>query len=619
MLIKRIRLRNFKPFKDLILPGKDQVFPEGLILIEGRNSSGKSSIVEAILWAFWGPSAVVLSNEDLIRFGSSKCQVIVEFEVEGNGYVIDRSYERGGTIHVALSQIVDGQKRILASKSGGVDRELFSILRIGYQQALKTLLIRQGEVAELATATPARLRELIQDVYNLKIFDQVGNTLRDEENTVQGKIGRIEQDYIDPNIIKKQADSLRRRMKEVDKEIVKLSKSEKELKGNLDLLPEANLIRAMELAKARVDDSSESIQKENKRLQNKYRELRMTPPKGISDLALVRRKVKADQLKIEKRIANGRKKSDALVEEIGRLRGVNRGLEEKIQRLSEPSLAKGRVFRCPTCNTPLSLKKRDDIISDYKGVIDSNNKTISRQQTENGRLHIKTEQLDRKRIELIHLDNELNTIPEIYNRIDSLQETRSLNSSELRGMLEETGSSSLEGLLSKFSARTFSDLNSLVQEKQNELHGVVAEIKAKRGELDVIDQQIKELKSQRSKMEKLAKEREKLEYLDRHIQHLRKVLMKGFLTQFVVQRRLLGAIKRASAVYLSRFTAGQYVYVDLIPTEARGGGGSGLSLQIEDRMDGMFKQKEQLSFGDRTAVGLALRLGIAQTMARIRP
>jgi len=180
-MIKRMRLRNFKPFKDLVLPAKNQTFPEGLILIEGRNSSGKSSIVEAVLWAFWGSSAILLSNEDLIRFGSAKCQVTIEFEVEGTEYVIDRSYERGGSMHVVLSQTVDGQRRILGSKSGAVNRELFSILRIGYQQALKTLLIRQGEVAELATATPARLRELIQDVYNLKIFDQVGNTLRDDK------------------------------------------------------------------------------------------------------------------------------------------------------------------------------------------------------------------------------------------------------------------------------------------------------------------------------------------------------------------------------------------------------------------------------------------------------
>ncbi|MFX0097308.1 MAG: AAA family ATPase [Candidatus Hodarchaeota archaeon] len=619
MLIRRIRLRNFKPFKDLILPAKNQDFPEGLILIEGRNSSGKSSIVEAILWAFWGSSAIPLSNEDLIRFGNAKCQVTVEFEAEGNEYVIDRSYERGGNMNVVLSQTVDGQKRILASRSGAVDRELFSILRIGYQQALKTLLIRQGEVAELATATPAKLRELIQDVYNLRIFDQVADTLRDDENEVRGKIERIEQDYIDPNVIEQQIDSRRKRMKEVDKEITSLSESEKELKGNLDLLPEAKLIRDVELAKLKVDNTSISIQEENRRLQDKLKDLKIAPPKDTSDMTRIRKTVKADQLKIEQRIANMREKSNALSEDIGRLTGLNRDLEEKIDRLSKPPLAEGREFRCPTCNTSLSLKKKDDIISEYQGIINSNKASISERQMENKKLHTKTEDLDQKRTGLIHAANELDLVIEVRKRIDSLQETASKELSQLNVLLKRTGFSSLDELLSKFSAKTFSDLSSLIQGTQNKFFGLTAEIKAKKSELDVVNEHIKELESQKRNMEKKAREREDLRDLQRHTEHLRKVLMRGFLTEFVVQKRLLGAIKRASAAYLSRFTAGQYAYIDLIPTEARGGAGSGLSLHIEDKMDGMFKRKEQLSFGDRTAVGLALRLGIAQTMAKIRP
>ncbi|MFX1361904.1 MAG: AAA family ATPase [Promethearchaeota archaeon] len=619
MLIKRVRLRNFKPFKDLILPAKTQTFPEGLILIEGRNSSGKSSIVEAILWAFWGSSAVLLSNEDLIRFGSAKCQVTVEFEAEGNEYVIDRSYERGGSMHVVLSQTVDGQKRILASKSGAVDRELFRILRIGYQQALKTLLIRQGEVAELATATPARLRELIQDVYNLKIFDQVASTLRDDENTVRGKIERIERDYIDPEVIEQQIDSRRKRVNEVDEKITDLSESEKELKSNLDLLPEVNLIREVELTKLQVDNTRKSIQEENGRLQDKFRELELTPPKDTSDLVRTRKKVKVDQLKIEKKIAKMREKSNTLVKDIGRLGGLNRDLEDKIDRLIKPPLAKGRVFKCPTCNTSLSLKKRDEIISEYKGIIDSNKSSISERQMENEKLHTKTGDLDQKRTKLIQAVNELDVILEIRDRIDSLQETVSTYSSKLDKMLEKAGFSSIDELLSKFSAKTFSDLSSLVQGTQNRLHELTAEIKAKKSELDSVNEHIKELELKKREMEKLAREREELKELQKHTEHLRKVLIRGFLTQFVVQKRLLGAIKRASAAYLSRFTAGQYGYIDLIPTEARGGSGSGLSLHVEDKMDGMFKRKEQLSFGDRTAVGLALRLGIAQTMAKIRP
>jgi len=53
MKILRLELKNFKPFRDLVLPDTGYL-PNGLIIIKGANSTGKSSIVEAILWALWG-------------------------------------------------------------------------------------------------------------------------------------------------------------------------------------------------------------------------------------------------------------------------------------------------------------------------------------------------------------------------------------------------------------------------------------------------------------------------------------------------------------------------------------------------------------------------------------
>ncbi len=51
----------------------------------------------------------------------------------------------------------------------------------------------------------------------------------------------------------------------------------------------------------------------------------------------------------------------------------------------------------------------------------------------------------------------------------------------------------------------------------------------------------------------------------------------------------------------------------------KGRSGAGLVLKVRDERDDATKTTAQLSFGDRTAVSLALRLGISRTMSAMRP
>ena len=102
MKLLRLELKNFKPFRDLILP-EDGALPDGLIIIKGGNSTGKSSIFEAVLWALWGADAIrPLTNDELISFNSSFCKVILTFEVAGVQYKIDRSYDPANRMDVIL-------------------------------------------------------------------------------------------------------------------------------------------------------------------------------------------------------------------------------------------------------------------------------------------------------------------------------------------------------------------------------------------------------------------------------------------------------------------------------------------------------------------------------------
>ena len=61
MNITKLVFKNFMGYKQLELPRANEDLPEGLILISGQNSYGKSTILEGILFTFFGPK--VFSRE----------------------------------------------------------------------------------------------------------------------------------------------------------------------------------------------------------------------------------------------------------------------------------------------------------------------------------------------------------------------------------------------------------------------------------------------------------------------------------------------------------------------------------------------------------------------------
>ena len=146
MKLVSLELRNFKPFRNLMLPDGDGELPGGLVIIRGANSTGKSSLLEAILWALWGPTAVGLTNDELISFASSFCSVGLEFDVAGSRYKVKRTYDPADGMKVILSKLESESWRRIADKSQSVGRVLEGILNLEPSQALNTLLVKQGEV-----------------------------------------------------------------------------------------------------------------------------------------------------------------------------------------------------------------------------------------------------------------------------------------------------------------------------------------------------------------------------------------------------------------------------------------------------------------------------------------
>jgi len=617
MKLLKLEVRNFKPFLELTLPDDGSTLPDGLIIIRGPNSTGKSSLLEAILWALWGSDAVDLNNDELISFSSTFCSVVLTFEVAGAQYKIDRTYNPADKTNVVLFTKTGKAWKRIADKTQSVATKVDEILGLEWKQAQNTILVRQGEVAAISTAGPVMLRNLLVDIYDIELLNRMSKYLEYFESDLDSKINSLRVDYRSPEDVKEQIEQCKKRISDYESSIKvrkeEILSTEKILKGIPD------------------DDRLKTVSKISSEIARKEHELELTKKEieqnlaqaGILDAETEIILARLDSLKREKeRVESEREilntKITDLSEDMGKASGVQSDLREKIDILTKPGPAKDEVI-CPTCSKPLSLKERDRLVSEYRQAI--------------GQWELKAKELDKARklqiAEVKKLEQRLSAISQstsaaekvkaTQEEVRRIQQTIEKSDQELSAVLQATGITDLNSLLKKFNMSTIADLQSYISALKGDLRGAkkgTSEIEENIGKEQAL---ITELEGKEILMKQMGAEIQEMEVLNQHAKYVRRNLVNGFVADYVFQKRLIGIIRSATNQYVKFFTNAQYTSIDLEPTPATKRSGAGLLLKIWDERDQAWKKTSQLSFGDRTAISLALRLGISRTMSSIRP
>ncbi len=90
MKLLSVKIQNFKPFREIILPDLG-MFGDGLFLIHGKNSMGKSSLIEAILWGLFGEQLFDARKRSLLlKIGQNECKVQITFELGESIFLVVR-------------------------------------------------------------------------------------------------------------------------------------------------------------------------------------------------------------------------------------------------------------------------------------------------------------------------------------------------------------------------------------------------------------------------------------------------------------------------------------------------------------------------------------------------
>ncbi|QHT57383.1 AAA family ATPase [Cellulomonas sp. H30R-01] len=175
----------------------------GLFLLDGPTGSGKSTLIDAVVFALYGKVASADASDDRLRsaYAADDVPTVVDltFEVASGVYRVrrspgyDRAKKRGtGTVRqqpsITLWRLApddDGSGdlddvptgEVLSTRLDEAGAELQRVVGLDRTQFVQTIVLPQGEFARFLRADPEQRRGLLQKIFGTEVYDRIGRRL----------------------------------------------------------------------------------------------------------------------------------------------------------------------------------------------------------------------------------------------------------------------------------------------------------------------------------------------------------------------------------------------------------------------------------------------------------
>lgn len=202
MKLHHLELSGLGPFRDTIAIDFDALGQSGLFLLEGATGSGKSTIIDAIVFALYGSVAGASAGRDRMRSHFTppdrESWADLFFETPNGLFRIrrtpafDRPKKRGtGTVRQnttvklwrftsedAMRAAISGSERAdqvepIASRVDEVGAEINRIIGLTHDQFTQTVVLPQGEFARFLHADTRDRQQVLERVFGTQFFTRV--------------------------------------------------------------------------------------------------------------------------------------------------------------------------------------------------------------------------------------------------------------------------------------------------------------------------------------------------------------------------------------------------------------------------------------------------------------
>jgi DNA repair protein SbcC/Rad50 len=221
MIIKRIKLENFRRFQSL-----DLEFPENVIGIIGKNGSGKSSLIEAVGWALYGTRISRTDKQEIrsqFATESSVCRVELDFVYGEQEYRVLRKIKgKNATTEAAIYRSGAGAPEAVQER--GVNEFLENLLKLDYRSFLVSVYARQKELAALSNMQPEERRRSINRLIGIDEIDAGREKVRRDRNDRQKFLEGMRHSRLDMSVLQSRQRALLEQLADREQELQHLSR-----------------------------------------------------------------------------------------------------------------------------------------------------------------------------------------------------------------------------------------------------------------------------------------------------------------------------------------------------------------------------------------------------------
>ena len=639
-MIKKLFLSNFLSHKNTRLE-----FGPGITVFVGHNGSGKSSIIDSITFALFNEHTRK-SNKNLVTKGidqtlseESGSVVVMDFSVGSVDYKVQRQINSvGHLVSAKLEQlkqndsivenkknmdvyrpIISGERRQLGESVIG---EVESILGMNYPKLQIASIIQQGEINKIIDSQPKEFKELLNNMMGLdrldKSFTYMHSIIDGFRGLLREKTGGYDDNYI--KILKNKSEENKKKIKasktslesiyaDLSKRSSEISEIEKEIESLEPKIGKLQEVKALETTllkylKEKSISLNIEIEKNKKILFEVKNAFSVLHDKD--EVSMTMQMIQCEKEELHKKINN-------IEGELGKLNGFTE-CAKKIQI---------KDGKCPVCNSKITAINDMFDISHIKKELDKKQKEKALVTSELVKLNAEELHLRKKEKNIISAEKTLSSydVSAGYNTAILEQEISSLNAdfqiiskinfgnrlgTDLSFYKVDDYSANLIDVIVKMRADLVDvDLGTLSQKKfiRNKLSSEFIEIQNQKA---ILEKAVSNLENEITEFDRLISE---LYSASMFISDLEKIRSMVFNRDGVVSSSLrtwaLNLISVKSSDYINTFNVG-ISKISLIekPREIKV-----LCYGKRGEIDIV-----SLSGGEKVAVSLALRMGIAYLM-----